>query len=174
MGYNKKKPILCHKKQSELIIPSEVFLSITQDILKKGLTFRFRVTGFSMLPFIKDGDIITVIPIQNSHISVGDVVVIANHSFKKIIVHRVVKKIETSYLIKGDNCFEFDGVVSCNNILGKVVKVERGNKNMRLGIGQEKRVLSLLSRNRLCISISFLFRKTFILIKNNLFNKPSP
>jgi hypothetical protein len=126
-----------------------------------------------MLPFIKDSDVITILPVKNCTIFIGDVVIVADQYNKKVVVHRVVNISKDSYLIKGDNCFKFDGFASLNEILGKVVKIERKGKITRLGIGGEKRVIAFLSRNRVCIYLSFLCRKAFIFIKNDLFKKPS-
>ena len=43
-------------------------LELSQAILEKGNSIRFQAKGWSMRPFIQDGDFIIVSPVQNSSI----------------------------------------------------------------------------------------------------------
>lgn len=86
----------------------EVLLELSRDILEKGKSVRFQAKGWSMRPFIRDGDFIVVSPIENSSIKTGDVVFYLTTE-NKVIVHRVIKKYKKkgrmTVLIKGDASF---------------------------------------------------------------------
>lgn len=161
-----KKPRLYHKKHFDKPLSPEVLLSLMEAILGRDLPFRFRAGGFSMLPFIRDGDIITVSPMKTGYISTGDVVAARFASKNKVLVHRVVKITDNSFLLRGDNCLKNDGIVSCPNILGKVTKIERRGKEKRFGFGPERFLIAVLSRSRCLFVTFFILRKLFSFFKN--------
>ncbi|NIO49844.1 MAG: hypothetical protein GTN73_10480 [Candidatus Aminicenantes bacterium] len=88
-----------------------------------------------MRPFIQDGDFIVASPIENSSIKTGDVVFHLTTK-NKILVHRVIKKHKKdkriTMLIKGDATFSSPEKVEMQNVLGKVVAVERNGRKKRL------------------------------------------
>ena len=112
-------------------------LELSKDIFRKGKSIRFQAKGWSMRPFIRDGDFIVVSPIENSSIKTGDVVFYLTTE-NKIIVHRVIRKHEKykdnriTMLIKGDATFSSPEKVEMQNVLGKVVAVERNGQKKRL------------------------------------------
>jgi len=162
---NINKPLLYQKKQSEITLSPEALLTIARTVLGKGIPFRFRAGGFSMSPFIRDGDVITVSPLKNGHISTGDVVAAFHSLNRKVFLHRVVRKIGNLYLLKGDNCPEADGMFPRENIMGKVTKIERSQRKKLFGLGAEKFVIAALSRNRYFISMIFSVRKYMFLMR---------
>ncbi|MEI8173690.1 MAG: signal peptidase I [Deltaproteobacteria bacterium] len=103
-------------------------LKLSNDLLERGTSIRFRVKGFSMRPFIRDGDFIIVAPVENSSISLGDVVFFFSDD-DQVIVHRVIRKYKSnggiSMMVKGDATFGLPDKVDSRNILGKVVVIER-------------------------------------------------
>jgi len=112
-------------------------LELSKDIFKKGKSIRFQAKGWSMRPFIRDGDIIVVSPIENSSIKTGDVVFYLTTE-NKVMVHRVIKKYKkdknnrSTMFIKGDATFSSPEKVEMQNVLGKVVAVERNGRKKRL------------------------------------------
>ncbi len=112
-------------------------LELSKDIFRKGKSARFKAKGWSMRPFIRDGDFIVVSPIENSSIKPGDVVFYLTTK-NKVIVHRVIKKYKKdkdsriTMLIKGDATFSSPEKVEMQNVLGKVVEVERNGQKKRL------------------------------------------
>lgn len=113
------------------------FLRLSRDIFKKGKSVRFEARGWSMRPFIRDGDFIVVGPIENSSIRTGDVVFYLTTE-NKVIVHRIIKKYKKdkdnriTMLIKGDAISSPAEKVEMLNVLGKVVAVERNGRKKRL------------------------------------------
>jgi len=112
-------------------------LELSKDIFRKGKSIRFQAKGWSMRPFIRDGDFIVVSPIENSSIKAGDVVFHLTTE-NKVIVHRVIRKHKKDkdnriiMFIKGDAAFSSPEKVDIKNVLGKVVAVERNGRKKRL------------------------------------------
>jgi len=108
---------------------------LARDILEQGKPVRFQAKGWSMRPFIRDGDFIVVSPIENSSIKIGEVVFYSTTK-NKVIVHRVIRKYKKNgrmtMLIKGDASFGSPEKVDIQNILGNVVAIERNGRKKRL------------------------------------------
>ncbi|MCJ7663849.1 MAG: S26 family signal peptidase [Desulfobacterales bacterium] len=118
-------------------------------VLSKGACFRFRSKGFSMSPFIKDGDVLTITPIEGTAPGFGDVVVFTHPNSGKLIIHRIIGKRGGSYRTKGDNSPEGDGLISRAAILGRVIKVERNGKYISLGLGLDRFIIAFVIRTGL-------------------------
>lgn len=109
----------------------EVLFELSTDILKKGKSIRFHATGWSMSPFIRDGDFITVSPVKSSFLKIGDIALYSTAE-NKIIVHRIIKKHKnngrTTLWIKGDAAFGSPEKVDAQSVLGKVTAIERSGR----------------------------------------------
>ena len=100
---------------------------ISEELLRSGTNVRIKTRGFSMFPFINTGDRITISPEKNP--AIGD-----NILFKKedqMLCHRLVKIFEKNgtryYQTRGDSFFHLDNPLTADQILGKVIKIEREN-----------------------------------------------
>ena len=118
-------------------------------MLAKGASFRFEARGFSMHPFIKDRELITVSPVEGARLHSGDVVAFCHPETGRLTVHRIVKKNSQGFLLQGDNCCKADGLIPAASLLGRVTEVGGKNRNVRLGLGPERFFLALLSRYHL-------------------------
>ena len=111
------------------------FVELSKEIMDKGACLRFRPEGGSMHPFIRDGDFLVVRPIENSSIKIGDVVFCSTVG-NRVIVHRVISKHRKdgsmTILIKGDACFGPPESVNAQDVLGKVVAIERNGRERRV------------------------------------------
>jgi hypothetical protein len=139
------------RKQDEMALSGDSLTGIMIAVLAKGKPLRFRARGFSMSPFIKDGDVVTVLPLGASGPRVGDVVAFLFPSTGKSAVHRVVRRVRGSYVLKGDNTSEADGTVSRDRIIGVISRVERAGKRVRLGRGLAGMAVATLSRSGLLL-----------------------
>jgi hypothetical protein len=126
-------------------MPNAGFAELMAAVLTRGAPFRFQASGFSMFPFIRDGDVITLSPTP-ARLRFGDVVAFANPGNDRLTVHRIVHIARHSYLMRGDNLPEPDGFVSYAGILGRVICVEHRGRRVRLGLGIERVVIAFLSR----------------------------
>ena len=120
--------------------------SLMAEVLEKGENFHFRALGWSMAPFIKPGDMLQIAPIGERRPLVGEVVAFSLPGSGGYRVHRIVKRLAEGFLIKGDNMEQADGTVAFECVLGKVKKVSRRGKNVRLGINMGRRSVALFSR----------------------------
>jgi hypothetical protein len=143
------KPTLFTKKRGELSLSSQQLEKLMRGVLGKGACFRFQGKGFSMSPFIKDGDVLAITPVQGSAPGFGDVVVFTHPNTGRLIIHRVIGKRAGSYRTKGDNSPEEDGLISRAAILGRVARVERNGKYISLGLGPDRFIIAFLIRTGL-------------------------
>lgn len=121
--------------KNPILLNSSDLLKLSREFLERGTSIRFQAKGWSMRPFIRDGDFITVSPIASSSIRIGDVIFYSTAE-DKVIVHRVVNKYEKdgrmTMLIKGDACFGAPEKVDAQNVLGKVVAINRNERERKL------------------------------------------
>ena len=136
-------------RKGEFSISGSTLIELFKDVLGKGASFRFQVKGFSMSPFIKDGDLVMVSPLLGSSLRLGDVVVFIQPGVRRLAIHRVIRKKGSSCFIKGDNTYQIDGLIPKTNILGYVTRVERNGKRVYLGLGLERLFIALLTRRGL-------------------------
>ena len=147
MKYENNRPLLYHRKESELSLSPEALLSVARAVLARGMDFRFRVRGFSMLPFLREGDVVTICPAERSRFLTGDIVAAVHPQDGKLFIHRIVRVQGGCFVMKGDNCPSEDGQIPCENILGKVTRVERKGRRIILGLGWERFALAFISRS---------------------------
>jgi len=124
------------------------FYVLSKDALARGASLRFRARGNSMRPFIKDGDILNIKPIEATEVQIGDVILFRQG--RRILVHRVVKRRvepEVMLIVKGDSRLRPDGPVHPDQLLGKVTGVERGGRTINVDRGVVKLAGTLLWGN---------------------------
>ena len=109
------------------------FDNLSAQLLSLGLGVRFRAPGTSMHPTIRHGDVITVEPVVPSKLNKGDIVLYRHNS--GFIAHRVLNIKETdrcglTFILRGDASTSCDAPVKTEQILGKVVCLERGHRSI--------------------------------------------
>jgi signal peptidase I len=112
----------------------ELSHNLRKEAISKGHSLQTVVSGYSMFPFLRNGDLLTVEPVPMETIKQGDVVVFEVK--EKWIAHRVIeiKKWRGSIILtlKGDTNVEPDPPVTIHNYIGKIVALQRMNKNVSL------------------------------------------
>lgn len=146
-------------KEKEFSLCGKDLAGLIQDTVAKNDSFRFKVKGFSMSPFIKDGDVVTISPPFNSSVGFGEMVAFICPGTGRLVIHRVVGKSGNYYLIKGDDIIKPDGLISEENILGRITEVQRNGKKAFLGLGPARFLIAFLSRWFLLFSILFFLRR---------------
>jgi hypothetical protein len=137
---------------------SNLLLDLTAELLSRGTTVRFRPSGRSMYPSIREGELITVEPVQPSDVELGDIIlyrvdrdrptqssVLSPQSSSGLIAHRVIgteRKQGAStqssvlsphhFLLRGDASLSCDKPVEARQILGRVASVEREGRAINL------------------------------------------
>lgn len=123
-----------------------VVLALMSAVLDRGLPFRFRARGSSMQPFIRDGDILTIAPVETGDVRVGDIIAFRQEvNAPRVLIHRIVARQNSRWLLRGDNALVADGEVDASDILGRVVRIERGSRKVRMGSAIFRHFISWLS-----------------------------
>lgn len=146
-------------KGSALSFPGKALVEILRAVLHKGASVRFRAKGFSMSPFIKNQDVVTLSPLKKSPPELGDVIAFVLRETGTLCVHRIVGKKGDLYVAKGDNSLEGDESVPRENILGFVTRVERDGKEVYLGLGPERFLIAFLGARGLLLPLIRPVRK---------------
>lgn len=115
--------------------PDAAIKELFNVLLKRGGGVRFQVRGWSMHPSIRDGEYLTVMPVDVEEARIGDVLARQNVYDKSIVVHRLIRKEltrESPFLIFcGDNTLSYDSPVYLSHYLfGKVVAIERHGRKI--------------------------------------------
>ena len=144
---------LIKKQIEDLSVSTRALADLLRAVMNKEACARFRVHGFSMYPFIQDGDVVTLSPLQKQKLHIGDVIALELPFDRKLLVHRIIRVHKSGYLVKGDNQLDPDGLISPSSIIGQVIAVERGGKKAMAGLGLIKYIISGIGRTR----VGFLF-----------------
>ncbi len=162
------------------------FLETSIELLREGHQVRFKAPGDSMYPTIYDGDLITVEPIEPSDAIVGDILLYGHEN--GVVAHRLMdiqapiekpsEKLRDSsqasllpfqssvlnsqpfFTLRGDAAINSDTPVSSEQILGKIVSIERNGRRI------DPYCLRIKLRYKIRRFVSFLRRFVF-------FNIPS-
>jgi len=137
-------------EERTLTLSSAAFAELTRAVLDKGNRFRFCARGISMIPFIRDGDTLTIAPLASGAPRLGEVVAFSYppEQGKELVVHRVVGRRRDGFIVRGDANGCAPEMISSENILGRVVRVEREGRYVRLGLGPERWLIAWMSRIR--------------------------
>ena len=111
------------------------FTDLSSEILKGGNSIRFKARGSSMLPWIKDGDMLTIQPLTMDQIRPGHVVLYPSVR-ERLIVHRVLR-VQSSgsqkiLVTRGDASPKSEERIESEKILGRVTRIHRGSKVIQL------------------------------------------
>jgi len=155
----KDKPSLIALRGSDLSIPGRDFAGLMIELLGRGHPLRFCAKGFSMIPVIQDGDILTVRPVAENELRTGMVVSALLPRGENIVVHRIIGRKGTSRLLKGDNSREADGFVPIRSILGRVEKIERNGIAIPPGTFMANYLVAALSRSNLSLPATLAIRR---------------
>jgi signal peptidase I len=120
---------------------------LLSDVVARGMSFRFRARGYSMYPFIRDGDVLTIVRKPAQQLQTGHVVAVRRPGTGKIVVHRIISRRSNGFRVQGDNAVVSEGLVPGDGVLGVVIRVERGDKRVMLGQGPERYLIAYLSRH---------------------------
>lgn len=129
--------------------------SLRKQLIENNHAVKIVASGYSMFPFMRNGDVQTISPVPIEEIKVGDVAVFERDT--DWISHRVIDirntNNGTTLILRGDTCIQIDPLVTTANYIGKTVGFERRgtvysidnfkNKNKRIVLFGKWRVLPL-------------------------------
>jgi hypothetical protein len=126
-------------------LSGEALSALLNDVLARGVPFRFEARGYSMFPFIRNGDVVTISPLHGRRAGFGETVAFTGPA-EGLVVHRVTARRPGYYEIRGDCSSRPDDAVPTSRVLGAVTRVERHGRRVRLGLGPERALVGSLSR----------------------------
>jgi hypothetical protein len=100
-----------------------------------------------MLPFIHQGDTLTIAPVAARQVRLGDVMAFVHPRTTTLAVHRVIRRRGNECLLSGDDVGMPDGWVSHSEFLGRVVRIERNKRPVHWGLGMERILIAWLRRH---------------------------
>jgi signal peptidase I len=110
------------------------FLEQARQLLTRSLPVEMRMSGSSMRPAIEDGDVITIEPLVDTSIKLGDIILYQSQ-YDTAVIHRVVRVDRSSdklVLTRGDAAAQNDVPVPLHRILGRVKLVERAGEQIKM------------------------------------------
>lgn len=97
--------------------PLEVAVALAREQLGRGRALRVLTRGHSMWPSVRDGAVVTVLPLLGAP-RVGDLVLVATPT--RLVLHRVIACDTRGIVTKGDAAPHDDGRVPREAILGRL------------------------------------------------------
>jgi cytochrome c551/c552 len=114
-------------------VPKPVLEAVLETWGRVGEQHLIPIDGTSMLPLIRDAEQV-LIKHGCANVRRGDVVVFRRAD--KLVAHRVLDifedRAQCTFITKGDNSHDLDAPVSANQVLGRVLAVKRGDRQMSL------------------------------------------
>lgn len=116
-------------EQTEMKTPRKDLMDLFKEIINTGSGLRIRVTGRSMQPFLKGGEMLTIQPASSAFLKRGDLILYSNRQGEPML-HRIMKISKShdgtiTFHTKGDALRAFDEPVEQSAVLGKVCAIEK-------------------------------------------------
>jgi len=111
------------------------FRVVVESLLARGCHVRFRASGLSMQPAIRDGETVTLAPLQMREPRRGDVVL--SNQAGRLVAHRLVGFAagadgRIDFVLRGDASSSCDAPVDREAILARVITVDRHGRPVDL------------------------------------------
>ncbi|MFM2316914.1 MAG: hypothetical protein RLZZ155_1246 [Bacteroidota bacterium] len=143
--------------------PEELTHSLRKQAILQGHSVQTFASGYSMFPFLRKGDLLTVEPFSMDKIKRGDVVVFESED--SWIAHRVIRIQSFDGAIqlrtRGDARISSDPAINKANYVGLVSSIERDSKKISLQSFRKKldSQIHLLGGVALSFALNFIARK---------------
>jgi signal peptidase I len=121
-------------------------IDLMGEVLARFGEARVRVTGSSMLPCIRPGDVLTIRRRAIDEVRVGDVALFVHG--ERLFAHRVIAHHRDHLITRGQSVPCPDAPVKCSDLLGTAVLLERAGTCMmvRSRVGPAARVIAAAAR----------------------------
>jgi signal peptidase len=108
-------------------------LELAVEVARTFGCLRLRVTGTSMMPAIRPGDLLSIGHVDIRETSPGEIVLFARGG--RLFAHRIVDRgcgSRDPYLVtRGDRLLDSDPPVGQSELVGRVTSIERGRRQVR-------------------------------------------
>ena len=117
--------------RTQRLLGTPAMTQLASSVLDRGADLRFQAGGFSMEPFIRDGDIISLRKIPARQLKIGDIVAFTREEGSILLIHRLLWKRNDRFKFKGDNNPFSDGWIKASYILAKIIRVQRDSRDIK-------------------------------------------
>jgi signal peptidase I len=127
------------------------------DVVRSAGSATLKVTGQSMLPAIRPGDLLTVQRHSPQGLQPGQIILIQRN--QKLTAHRVVRVCGEQLVTRGDSVPSLDPPIPASEVVGVVTAIHRNGRPIGLGFSLWKRAVAFVLRHsewctRLYLSLS--------------------
>ncbi|MGX9728775.1 MAG: S24/S26 family peptidase [Candidatus Electronema sp. VV] len=105
-----------------MILPARELMPLVRAALERGQRVRMTVSGSSMIPFLRNEDVVELEPARK--LRLGDMV-LARTETERYVLHRIVRMDGAAFFIRGDAQLWNEGPFIANAVLGRVTTVWR-------------------------------------------------
>jgi hypothetical protein len=116
-----------------MILPAQELMPIVCAALQRGQRVRLTATGSSMHPFIRDGEVVEIAPLEGG--PAFGAIVLARTPGGRYVIHRVVRVWGCSVWLRGDAQLQSQGPLSWESVLGQVITTNRQGRAPELAQG---------------------------------------
>ena len=109
-------------------------IPLVRDALEQGGRARLTVTGMSMRPFIRSGDVVELAVVTTDALTLG-MVLLVETTEGRYLLHRVTRKTADGVFTRGDANAHEDGPFNPNSIVARVTGVVRDDCVVPLDTG---------------------------------------
>lgn len=102
---------------------------LAAEVVRSFGELNLRVTGSSMLPAIRPGDVLLILHCRIGQAHPGDIVLFTRE--RRLFAHRVISRSSVELITQGDGIGEPDPCVGADELLGKVIRVLRRGRTIR-------------------------------------------
>ena len=101
-----------------------------EDVLNNGGVYTSTTSGVSMMPMLRDRRDTIIVEPSTERLKKYDVALYKRG--EDYVLHRVIKVLPDSYVIRGDNCVAKEYGITDADILGKLTGFYRGDKKINM------------------------------------------
>jgi signal peptidase I len=131
-GLRKVPATLIVRTHSDSVIPQThleaACCNLVADVVRSTGTANLKVTGCSMLPAIRPGDVLTISRLDSHDLQSGDVVLYSRNG--RLTAHRILKIANGSLMMRGDSLSAIDPPVRFEEVVGKVLSISRRGRKL--------------------------------------------
>ncbi|MCF7838049.1 MAG: S24/S26 family peptidase, partial [Candidatus Marinimicrobia bacterium] len=114
--------------EREMSVSSRDQLGLVQACAARGAPLRLPARGYSMHPFIRDRDVLTIEPLGPATPRLGEILAFRHPVQGGLAIHRLVGRTAAGWLLKGDNCEAAEGAVTPDAVYGRITRIDRGGR----------------------------------------------
>jgi len=138
---------------------SALLPELVESLLARGTRVRLAVGGHSMAPRLRDNDVVTIEPLAGTRVRFGELVLFRDAG-GALVLHRVLRLWRGHLQTRGDASIRLDPVITREQVLGRVSRIERDGRGIDLECAGERVRAALVGGVKLvCSGVYYKFTR---------------